>query len=165
MKNFIDKLSSYNIFNYLFPGIIFVVILSKITHYNLLYENLVVSLFFYYFIGLVISRIGSVIIEPILKKISFVTFADYKDFVSVSKKDAKLDLLSEVNNTYRTLCSLMFVLLLIKIYEKISIKIGVSDQAGIIILLICLLILFLFSYKKQTEYITKRIESNKSSLD
>ena len=34
MKEILDKLSSYNIFNYLLPGIIFVVLMGKLTHYS-----------------------------------------------------------------------------------------------------------------------------------
>ena len=39
MKEIIDKISSYNLFNYLFPGIIFVIILREITKYDLVQEN------------------------------------------------------------------------------------------------------------------------------
>src|SRR4030042_1443125 len=105
MKEILDKLSSYNLFNYLLPGIIFVILAGKITHYSFVQEDIILGAFLYYFIGLVISRFGSLVIEPLLKCLSFVQFADYKDFVSTSKKDDKLELLLEVNNTYRTLCS------------------------------------------------------------
>ena len=34
MKDIIDKISSYNIFNYLFPGVLFVIIAKRLTDYN-----------------------------------------------------------------------------------------------------------------------------------
>ena len=68
MKELIDKLSTYNIFNYLFPGVLFAYILSKVSSYDLIQKDLVTGVFLYYFIGLVISRIGSLFIEPFLKK-------------------------------------------------------------------------------------------------
>jgi hypothetical protein len=37
-----------------------------------------------------------------LKKISFLKFALYSDFVSASKNDTKLGVLSEADNMYRT---------------------------------------------------------------
>lgn len=160
MKELIDKISSYNLFNYLFPGILFAVISKEITKYSFLQENLIIGAFVYYFIGLVISRFGSLIIEPILRKLSFLKFADYKEFISVSKKDSKIELLSETNNMYRTLSSLFTLLLLLKLYELIESKLPILKDYDSYILLVLLLFMFLFSYRKQTNYITKRIKSN-----
>ena len=71
MKEILDKLSSYNLFNYLLPGVIFVVIANKVTHYDFIQDDIVIGAFLYYFIGMVISRFGSLAIEPILKYLSF----------------------------------------------------------------------------------------------
>ena len=79
-----------------------------------------IGLFLYYFIGLIISRIGSLILEPFLKLIKFVRFADYEDYVMASKSDPKIDLFSEQNNMYRTLCSLFIMLILFKIFDSIK---------------------------------------------
>ncbi|MCQ9208569.1 MAG: hypothetical protein NG712_04240, partial [Omnitrophica bacterium] len=68
MKELVQKLSSYNLFNYLFPGIVFVIILKEMTSYSLLQENFITGAFVYYFIGLVVSRFGSLVVEPLLKK-------------------------------------------------------------------------------------------------
>lgn len=157
MKDLLDKLSSYNIFNYLLPGIIFVVLAEKLTLFSFVQKNIVLGVFLYYFIGLVISRIGSLFIEPILKKMKFITFASYSEFVSASKEDAKLDTLSEVNNMYRTFCSLFMFLIILKCYELISTKYPVVTGWNSEMLAIGLLALFLFAYKKQTNYITTRV--------
>jgi hypothetical protein len=69
MKDLIEKLSSYNLFNYLFPGVIFAVISEKMTSYSFLQDDIIVGVFVYYFIGLVVSRFGSLFLEPVLKKI------------------------------------------------------------------------------------------------
>ena len=159
MKELLDKLTSYNLFNYLLPGIIFVILASKYTHYTLIQQDIVIGVFLYYFIGLVISRFGSLAIEPFLKYISFAKFADYKDFVNASKKDEKIELLSEVNNTYRTLCSLFILLFLLKLYEKVECIIPILKEWHAIILMALLLAIFLLSYIKQTSYITKRIKA------
>ena len=52
MKDLIDKLSSYNIFNYFLPGILFVGLAEKVASSSLIQENLMIGLFLYYFIGL-----------------------------------------------------------------------------------------------------------------
>jgi hypothetical protein len=160
MKGLLDKLSSYNIFNYLFPGVIFVVLACKLTSYNFIQQDIVVGAFLYYFIGLVISRIGSIFIEPVLKFIKFLKFSDYKKYVKASKADAKIDTLSEVNNMYRTICSLFLILIAIKGFEWLSTKLLLLSERKIETLTIFLFLLFLFSYRKQTNYITKRIDAN-----
>lgn len=159
MKEIIDKISSYNLFNYLFPGIIFVIILREITNYDLVQENNILGAFLYYFIGLVISRFGSLIIGEILqsKKLKFIKFADYSEFIFASDKDKKIELFSEINNMYRTLISLFCLLLFSKIYQEISNWLNISENLSYILLIINLIILFVFSYKKQTSFITKRV--------
>lgn len=161
MKEILDKISSYNLFNYLLPGILFAVLTKEFTPYSFIQDNLVIGAFVYYFIGLAISRFGSLIIEPVLKKISFLKFADYTDFVSVSKKDSKIEIFSEVNNMYRTFSSMFVLFLLLKLYEFIESVFPVLKVCSPYILIALLLIMFLYSYRKQTEYIVKRIKSYK----
>lgn len=160
MKDLLDKISSYNIFNYLFPGVVFVVIANKLTSYNFIQPDILVGAFVYYFVGLVISRIGSIFIEPFLKFIKFLKFADYKRFVKASKADTRIDTLSEVNNIYRTICSLFLMLIAIKGFDWLSTKWMFLTERKIEFLTLFLFLLFLFSYRKQTNYITKRIEAN-----
>jgi len=159
MDKLLEKLTSYNLFNYLLPGIIFSILLEKTTNYSIIYPNMIIEAFWAYFIGLVISRIGSIIIEPLLKKIKFIKFDDYSDFVSASENDKKIELLSEENNMYRAFVSTFFILIIIILYEKLFQNILVGYLS--FILISCLFILFLFSYKKQTAYIVERINSNK----
>lgn len=162
MKEIFTKLSSYNIFNYLFPGVIYSIIVAKITKYNLIIDNIFIAFFVYYFIGLIISRIGSLIIEPFLKKISFVVFANYRDFVIASKEDNKIEILSEINNMYRTIISLSFSLIITlafnDLFEKYISQFECIHSVYYIGLII-LMILFMFSYKKQTDYIRKRVSA------
>lgn len=160
MKEILDKLSSYNIFNYLLPGVIFVVIAKQYTSYNFIQEDILTGGFLYYFIGMVISRFGSIIIEPLLKKMSFLKFEDYKKFISASKKDEKIELLSEVNNTYRTITSMLLLLFILKGYSSLEDRLTISNDTTYCILGGFLFIMFLFSYRKQTNYISKRIQAN-----
>lgn len=160
MKELLDKISSYNLFNYLLPGILFVSISKEFTDYNFIQDNEFIGGFLYYFIGMIISRFGSLFIEPTLKKISFLKFADYKNFVSASKKDEKIELFSEVNNTYRTITALFVILLLLKLYNHFQVRLDIPQNAATLILVVLILLMFLFSYRKQTNYITKRIDAN-----
>jgi hypothetical protein len=158
MHELLDKISSYNIFNYLFPGIVFSALAGWVTHYSIVPRDVLTGAF--YFVGLVVSRFGSLVIEPVLKRTSFIRFADYKDFVAASKKDDKLSLLSEVNNTYRTLSAVFALLLIVKVYGFIEGRHPGLKEWDATVLSLLLLVLFLFSYKKQTAYVTKRIKAN-----
>ena len=160
MNELLNKLSSYNIFNYLLPGIIFAVLTSEIIHYAMPQGNILTEAFLFYFVGLVVSRFGSLVIEPLLKGLSFVKFARYQDFVAASKKDDQIALLSEANNTYRTFSSLFILLLLLKLFVKIEERCPALKEWNTTILAALLLVLFLFSYRKQTSYITQRIKAN-----
>ena len=159
MRDLLDKLSSYNIFNYLLPGTIFVGLSAKLTSYSLIQENLLVGLFLYYFIGLVISRIGSLTVEPFLKWTKFVKFASYEDYVKASKSDPKIEIFSEQNNVFRTLCSLSVALIFFKIYDELKTNLSWSTDTMDFIFLLGLLVLFLLSYRKQTKYVVQRIET------
>lgn len=160
MSELLSKISSYNIFNYLLPGIVFSVLACWVMHRSLPQENVLTGAFLYYFVGLVVSRFGSLIIEPLLKASSFVHFAPYRDFVAASKKDDQLAVLSEVNNTYRTFCAVFSLLLLVKVYMLFEARFPTLKDWGAPVIAILLLALFLFSYRKQTAYVTKRIKAN-----
>lgn len=160
MEKILEKISSYNIFNYLFPGVVFCVVCDRYFSIPLIQDTLINGIFLYYFIGLIISRFGSVVIEPAMKKVGLLEFSEYSDFVHASKKDEKIEILSEVNNMYRTILSMIFVLGLtvlcssgLKQWPEYTTHVKYS-------LLGALFIIFLFSYAKQTNYITKRVMAN-----
>src|SRR5215471_3847551 len=138
-----DKLSSYNLFNYLFPGVLFVVLAAAFTKYDFVQSNILLGLFLYYFIGLIISRFGSLVLEPLLKRTGFVRFADYADLVTASKKDEQITLLSEVNNTYRTLGSLVICLGMPWLYQNLVEKFKFNHNWSIVVVGALLLALFL----------------------
>ncbi|MGU8980064.1 hypothetical protein ACV3WG_15640, partial [Clostridium perfringens] len=100
-----------------------------------------------------------ILIEPLLKKIKFVEFVDYKLFLEASKVDSKISILSETNNMYRTFIALFTLLLIVKLYEYLSIKFVFLNKYLVVIVIILLLILFIVSYRKQVNYIKKRVEN------
>lgn len=159
MKDFLDKLTSYNLFNNLLPGVIFSAFINELLSIDLFGENIAKAFFISYFIGLVISRIGSLIVEPMLKKIGFIELTSYESFIKASKSDPKIEILSETNNVYRAITA-TFVLIIIAIgYEKLASEYFWIYEYRLIIFSLAVLILFLFSYRKQTAYINKRVVS------
>lgn len=161
MTDFLNKLSSYNLFNNLLPGILYVVFLNQFTEYKVSHDNLLLSAFLYYFIGLTISRISSITVEPFLKRIKFVTFRDYKLFVTANQKDSKLDVLVETNNKFRVLLTMILLVLLSKLYYSLNFNfMKFSADLQQYLLLVFIAIIYLFAYRKQTNYVTKRIDAN-----
>jgi hypothetical protein len=159
MADLAEKISSYNIFNNLLPGAVFIFASGRVASLGIPQENFLALAFVYYFIGMVISRFGSLIVEPILRKTSFLKFAPYQNYIRACKLDPKIDSLSEVNNTYRTLTAMCILLLLLKLFESLRPLVTCTKNEEITIIIILLFLLFEFSHRKQTSFITKRIES------
>ena len=158
MSELLNKLSSYNLFNYLLPGTVFVAVAESTTHYRFTHDNILISAFVYYFIGLVISRLGSLFVEPSLKWVGFVRFAPYRDFVKACAEDPKIEVLSEQNNGYRTLCALFVALPLWKLFDVLHASLHLENDWWVLVAMLLLALLFAAAYRKQTNYITQRIE-------
>lgn len=161
MEKVIDKISTYNLFNYLLPGVLFVVLAKNFLFLDLTQGDLILDVFIYYFVGLVISRFGSLVIETLLKKVKFLKFSKHDDFISASKNDPKLEILSQENNMYRTFVAMFVLLLLSKLYFYIRTIYPFLQSYDFYILISLLLVMFLYSYRKQTAYIFKRINATK----
>jgi len=161
MDKIIDKISAYNLFNYLLPGVLFVVLANNFLFIDLTQGDIVLDVFIYYFIGLVVSRFGSLVIETLLRKVKFLKFAKHENFVSASKNDPKIEIFSRENNMYRTFIAMLVLLLLSKLYFYIQIAYPFLQDWDFYILVSLLLVMFLYSYRKQTAYILKRINPTK----
>lgn len=172
-KSMLEKVSSYNILNNFLPGIIFCYMVKFFTGYELDTGSNWENIFIYYFWGLIISRVGSIVIESLLLKITiknkrsrlkekYIKRAPYEEYSRVSEKQSFIKILNETNNVYRTMISVFMCVLVIKLYEVISTyiykfvgEIGLIED---ILFLLGGMLLFIMSYKKQTDYIRERIQ-------
>lgn len=164
MNEIVKKISSYNLFNNLFPWILFVIFTDYFLWYKLLQEDIVLGVFLYYFIWLIISRIWSLIVWKLLKQFEIIVFADYSDYSKASKEDEKIKEFLEIANMYRTLVWLFLSIILISVYDYI-LKWEFIVRNDKFFLLISLLILFIFSYKKQVNFIKNRVDNVINELD
>lgn len=155
METFFNKIETYNILNYLFPGIIFASILTFLIEKNIYSSSLIIAAFEYYFTGLVLSRIGSVVINPILEKIKAIKKEKYKNFICKEEKDKKIEMLQREANQYRTFVATFVCLLLVEIYNCIFIDVS---KVKTIIYFIGFIILFTLSYRKQVNFIIQRLK-------
>lgn len=157
METILEKLSSYNILNYLLPGILFAVFAELVTGYSFIHDDILVALFLFYFIGMVVSRVGSLIFEPLAKRFGIINFVEYQSFLKAKKKDPQIDILSEANNVYRSLFSVFVLVPSLKLYELLGEMVSFFANQAVYILFVALAVMFLFSYKKQTKYISSRV--------
>ena len=157
MQAILEKLSAYNIFSYLLPGLLFVSLGERLTSFSLIQRSWIVGIVLYYFIGLVISRVGSLIVKPILERVGFVKEAPFEDYVEASASDSRIGVLSTRNNLFRTLCAMVMMLIGLKIGEKV---IGILPWGADVydfIFLVGLFVLLLFSYRKQAQAVVRRV--------
>ena len=155
---FLGRISNYNLLNNLIPGAILCVLLKYLVGYDLMNVGTLELLVIFYFVGMVNGRIGSLVVEPFLKWIKLVTFRDHKQFVEAEQKDKKIVYLSETNNMYRSMISVAFTVLIVKLYH-----VGVDLQwnwgnVSEWVVLVAMLALFSLAYRKQTKYIVSRID-------
>jgi len=152
-------LENYYLANYLIGGCAVCFGLKLLNGYNI-DENWYTSIIMYYFSGMVASRLSSVVIEPVLKKLKFIENTSYAEFMNAEKADAsgKLLELSKVNNIYRTMCGSSLIILLAAIYLKFPYPYKSFENPMIILTSITLFLLFLLSFRKQTSYIVRRVE-------
>jgi len=77
MEEIIKKIESYNILNYLLPGIIYILLAKYYIGIDIYHDNVILMTFIYYFIGLIISRIASIVVYPVLEKWKIITFSQH----------------------------------------------------------------------------------------
>ena len=99
------------------------------------------------------------IVEPILKAISWVKFAPYSEFLQAEKEDAKLTLLSQENNVFRSYISVMFISIVGYIYKNCPFDLRQFLREEPLVLILSLFVLFLFAYRKQTSFVKKRVDN------
>ncbi|MCZ4289942.1 hypothetical protein [Hoeflea alexandrii] len=167
MSDILSKISSYNIINYMIPGGIFTYFSSYFFEGLIKTDETFLLIFFMYFIGMCISRIGSIILEPIFTITNFVKNEDYSDYINAYEKDKKIAELLETASLYRTLSSGFAIFSIVLITKNFadgsSILNSLSDNN--ILVSIFLFTLFSFSYRKQNYYISKRIKHHSAQLD
>lgn len=160
MEKILDKLDSYKILNYIFPGIIFSYLFQRECGIILVQGNLIEDLFIYYFIGLIISRIGSLVVEPICKKVKWVVYEEYADYIIASQKDTKIDIISEKNNMFRTLFAGCIILLITKLCLVFNFVEFIQKNFNVDVLIVVILtIICAYSYRKQTKYVAQRVRN------
>ncbi len=163
MEIIISALGPYGIIINLIPGILFYLLAPLEFRSIVNIDNSIFLFVFCYFIGLILNRIGSLIISPMVQIVGFIKYVPYDQFlqaeeVEKSRAEHKLQTLVTVNNFYRTLCAMTITLIIVRVYyssltcDTFIFRIFLNNW-----IYWGLFVLFLFSYKKQTAFIKNRV--------
>lgn len=162
MEKIIKAIPVYNLLTNLIPGTVLAILLKFCVDgcdIFSLTNNIWILTVILYFLGIINSRISSLVFEPIIKKLKIVRYVSHKDFTDAELNDAsgKLTQLSQMNNEYRSYLSIFVIVIIIKLIFLCSvIKDFITDNMCWVVLGLGFL-LFLFSYRKQVSYIASRI--------
>lgn len=162
IKAILEKISSYNILTNIIPGAVLCVVLRFLVGYDVFTgQNWFVLGVIFYIIGVINNRFGSLVIGPFLKWIHFVNPCPYKDYIKAENTDAKVAVLNTENNVFRSYVAVFTLSLITLFYKTVLSRWGfLSDNINVVILLL-LVILFAFSYRKQTGVISQRVKIDK----
>lgn len=162
MEKLIDKLSTFNIFNYFLPGVVFAFLVSYTTRFDLLVEeNWLISLPFFYLCGLVLSSLGSKLSDWLqwLGVIPRRKPESYKHYLIAKEKDPEIAMLAEVRNMTRTFAMMFFVAAAVKVVDYLFSQISQPQIAPLFLFLLFVTLgALLYSSHNKTD---KRIEDRK----
>lgn len=153
LKSLSEKLSAYQLFNFIYLGAVFLGILSyKGVPLGMLKEIwwfLLAS----YFLGMTISRFGSIVIESICLKFGWIEKYDIKRYADNIAKNSFTAILLELTNIYRTICSMGILLFLCTIF-----KYQQDDKCCMLFVEVLFVLLFGISFIKQHHYLGDKLK-------
>lgn len=158
MERMIDKLSNYHIFNYIIPGGLFLILCNNYLNIKIEQDKIIYFFFISYFIGIIISRVSSLVTEKILCYIFKIKKESHDNYIAATKKDEKIEVLMQDMNMYRSICTMLIILLIIKIAKIFGLYQLIDKDLLILLVFISLIIIFICAYIKQNKYVVSRVK-------
>jgi hypothetical protein len=156
-----DKLDAYNLVANLVPGAALVYALDysgfPTPDPNSLGSFLVVS----FVVGVMTNRLGSLIVDPVLRKLKFLHQKDYISFVSAENGSDKLETLVANAGLYRTFFTAGAVYFVLIFSQKIVRKFELDELSVFCFITLIGMVVSLFAFQKEDGYIHKRIKGGK----
>lgn len=158
IEKLFSRLSKYDWFTTLVPGIFLHALLRRMG-INMATSSMLEEFGLMFFLGVVSSRVGATVVEQLARWCKL--FEDYEDYIewsSTEKEESKM--LVRNANWFRSLCGMMIVLAAM-IGLKLIPESLFPHNAKEILAIICLLLLFADSYRRQLSFTTQRIRKFK----
>lgn len=159
MEKIIDKLSSYHIFNYIFPGGLFLILCNNYLNIKVEQDKFIYFFFMAYFIGIIINRVSSLVTEKIIYFVFKIKKESHENYIKATRKDEKIEILMQDINMYRSICTMLIILLIIKVAKMFGLYQLIDKDFLIVLLFIILIIIFICAYIKQTKYVISRVKT------
>lgn len=158
LKQVVERFSSYKLFNFFLPGAVMygVLRLNGVVALDILkfWELLIVI----YFMGLLCSRVGSVVIEEIMKRFNWIKGYDIKKYLEKQNSESMIVVLLEICNTYRTFAAVFLILPFVHIVYGAYLETLSWSVLYYVIPELLIMILFCFSFYKQYCYFQNSIK-------
>lgn len=158
MESLLSKISAYNLISYGLTGLL---LASCYIVLHGLSPNFGPAIAFgvVYLVGILVSRIGSVLMEWPLKKIGFIKYADYENYVEAENVDSKVSGIAEQSAFYRTLsCGFILLAIFSEFDARDPVIIGFAGWIETSAFSF-MAILFLFAYRKQCKFVFDRVST------
>lgn len=154
MNEIIQKISAYDLMNTLVPGCLLTYSLRLLGFLDLGSTDVLAEVVLAYLLGLVGSRVGSIVLEPLAVKFKCIRH-DYSAYVIAQRRDERVTSLTTVANMYRSLAGSMLVLAVLALGNLVPASYRTWLYLGYGI---SCFILMLLAWLKQEGYVEKRIE-------
>jgi hypothetical protein len=154
-----DKLDAYNLVANLVPG----AALTYALHFSKFPTpspgHIGAFLLVAFVAGVTANRLGSLILDPLLRRLKFLKPKDYRSFLVREKEDDKLDALVANSGLYQSFFTAGAIYLLALLSSAAAAYL--TKQGLLTALVICGMLVFLFALKNEDGYIHSRIEAAK----
>ena len=156
-----ERLSSYNLITNLVPGAVLAVALRSFGLPLVSANEVGAFLVLAYALGAISSRLGSLMLDPLLDKMKLLPKKDYPAFVSACKNDTKIDTLVETANGYRTFATAGILFFLIVGAYEIGSALSANNAIFLLASSLSFTLLFIVSYRKQNGYVAARVSAHR----
>lgn len=158
MNDFIFLLSNLRVVSSIVPGAILCIYINDFLKINILRHETIVNIFIFYAVGVIIGRIGSIVIEPLFESFGIIDKENYPNFIDAEIKNPKVSTIDEISRFYRSMATLMMLIIVGILFEYPMNLYPLTYVLGGHIVSVLILILMIKSYSKQSEYTANRIK-------
>lgn len=114
--------------------------------------------------GVTSNRLGSLVLDPLLRRLRFLKPKNYDSFIVSERVDKKLEVLVANHGLYRTFFTAGVIYLALLLISHWFPSAASSDQLVFILFVLAGMAVFLFAFQKEDGYIHSRIEAAKGKV-
>lgn len=157
MDKIIETLNPYDIITSLIPGIVFCQFTDWFYGTVLVTDDTASLLISGYIFGQLISRVGSLIVEPVCKITKIIVMAPYNEWLEAKRLDNEISSITEKSTVFRSWVSLALIQIIMPYIVNLNDSVIMFGYWNFFILQLVALVFLLLAYRKQVAYARKRV--------